>query len=161
MGEPFALHPHGYASGRNHIDQPDLAPAVGYVTGLVSGVQGRVGVGHGDHGGITTGGGGPGTGGNILLPFLTGFSQMDVQVHQAGSQHQAGQVEHPGPGPHLRMLPGGGKNLLHPVGHHQHIGHQLAASGHHGGTFQQQPIHYLPPSSRNRMAILTATPLAT
>ena len=85
---------------------------------------------------------------------------MDMQVHETGSHHQAGDIDHLPACPGARALEVR-SDSSHLTALDEDVGPDLAARGENATPRQDDPAHHLPPSRRNSMAIRTATPLVT
>ena len=102
-GELLAFHPDGDAAGGINangglggggVDQLDSAGVVG----------GRRGVGHAHDRGEPAGGGGLRAGEDVFLVRLAGLAEMDMDIDQAGADHETGRIDLAG-----LFLLGGGK----------------------------------------------------
>ena len=79
-----------------HVDQPDLLAAVPDVVGDDGAVGDRVGVGHREHRGVAAQSRCSRTGFDVLGVLPAGFTQVGVQVDEAGKQDLIGGVEYVG-----------------------------------------------------------------
>ena len=91
-------------------------------------VDGRVGVGHGDHGGEPTQGGAPGAGLDGLGVLPAGLAQVDVQIDQSRRHHAAGRVQR------AVAVHAGWIDRDHPAVADQHVGAAASARVHHRPT---------------------------
>jgi hypothetical protein len=98
-GQLAALPAHGDGSGHAHVATGSGAQ-VEHLSDDRRAVDGRLRVGHGDNCGVAAEGGRTGPSGDGLRFFSAGLAQVGVQVHQAGSDHAAGCVQHDGSGWH-------------------------------------------------------------
>ena len=86
--EFLACEPLGDCSGREHVHAglgPGLFSDPCHHAGVVHGGRG---VGHADHAGESSGGGGPGARGDGFLGRLAWFTQVNVQINQARGNHK-------------------------------------------------------------------------
>ena len=88
-------------------------------------VDGRIGVGHGHHGGEPAQGGAPGAGLDGLGVLPAGLAEMDVQIDEARRNHAPGGVERA-----VAVQPRG-VDRDHPAVADQHVGAAAAAGVHH------------------------------
>ena len=85
MGELLSLSPHRDRSCGDHVYLPDALSPIGHEAGEMAGIGGRIGIGHGDHGGIAAGGRSSRSRSNVLFPFLARLAQVGVQVDESWS----------------------------------------------------------------------------
>ena len=88
LGQLGAGEALGDRADRHDVDQPGGAAEVEDALGGLGGVGDRVGVGHGEHGGVATDRRGPRAGGDRLDVLAARLAQVGVQVDEPGQQGQ-------------------------------------------------------------------------
>ena len=95
VGELFPPQAHGDRAHRIDMDPVGLAGLLADILDLLRAVHHRIGVGHTGHGRYSPPGGGGCSGKDVLFIGQARVPEMDVQVHQPGTDHQPGGVDHP------------------------------------------------------------------
>ena len=151
------------ADGRHRIDPggPGALCPFQNEFGHLGTVVGRMRVGHGADGRKTSGDGGAAAAGDGFLVFLARFAQMDVKVDQPGGDDFAAGSDHLHAFFRLACSPAGFEGGDSPLIYIE-VGLPVEMARIDDAPAADDQVHrYLPPSTRYKRAMRTATPLVT